>query len=45
MAKNMANFCENCKNLGKITAKTQRQNMGPNIIIQLSLHVVQGFQL
>jgi len=32
--KNTANFCENRKNHGKITAKTRRQITGPKTIIQ-----------
>jgi len=34
MAKNTANFCENPKNHGKITAKTRHQITGPKTVIQ-----------
>jgi len=55
MVKNTADFCENRKNHGKITAKTRHQITGPKTIIQSikvniwhqrpSLHAVQGFLL
>jgi len=34
MVKNMANFCENRKNYGKITAKTRHPITGRKTIIQ-----------